>query len=205
MKLIKTYSFTLREILAELDGGEVDGGFFWGTNFKSEIQGVFGSSLADKLFADSPAFKSIGGTYAINTNAAKVLNKVSQIFKNRDSIYTSDDGTIADPAEQTLTAALNILNGTYSRYSAILDAYDATLVHLMDKIEETGTAENAVADMPQTGFPSGTDFGSYSSALTKTNTTRETDRDTPAERLSGLDKIENILRDWADEFRAIFA
>ena len=204
MKLIKTYSFKLREILGYLDNTTYSDfqGIFEGANFKTQISAFAGLNDSN-MFNDSPAFTVSGGVYSLKADAVKVLNRFSQLYADRDVIYTDDEGNISEPAKKALMAIYNVLNSTYDRYSAILAAYSATLPGIMGKIEEEGDSETAVADMPQTDFTPGTDFASYSSALTKIKTTRKTDRDTPAERLSGLQIINNILRDWADEFRVI--
>lgn len=98
---------------------------------------------------------------------------------------------------------VNIIVSTYPRYSVLLKAYTDKIANMMDKIESTALGATRFNDTPQDGG----DFASdpYTTNITETTGTSETDGGSPMQRLKELqDGYQNVLTVWSNEFDKIF-
>lgn len=114
-----------------------------------------------------------------------------------------DDDTLQLLFARKLNTMLNILNLTYDRYAALLDAYEDKKDKLLNPVESNSEGYNRYNDTPQDGGDFSDD--EHTTSIYQNGLKIEQEQMTPIERLRQIeDGYQNVLLDWSNEFRKLF-
>lgn len=153
-----------------------------------------------------------------NEHVVKMFNvlygrfyKHAFIKLDHEEIMSTDKGKVVE----NVINLLSLIEQTFPRYKATLDAYSSQAQTLLAKIKSTsGSGSNSTMlnkhnDTPQNVGSWDTD--TYTTDVNKTTTesqsqiVNETDKDTPIMRLNEIQTLyRNLIKDWTDEMERCF-
>lgn len=128
-------------------------------------------------------------------------------------VRTYADGYAQDPATEKeafddacisfTTNLFSMMNLTFPRYKAILDAYAAEKAHLLDVVKLESESLLRHNDAPQNeGDYSG---DAFTSDYTIASASQDTDHGTPMDRVHDIEvSYNNVIKDWLRDFASLF-
>ena len=195
------YNYSFNDVLELLENSTFNPWTDTGSNI---LKGIIEDNLSSSVMASLSEIGTLsGGTLTYASHIASLLDNVYRLHEQDYCVFVDLEAFAVMESKRFIVKMLTLINQTAPRYKKLLTLYQSEESKLLDGLSTQSTGIVKFNDTPQGSGDFSND--SYTTNITKTNSSTTTDVKTPMEKLKEIqDSYSDLLARWSEEISTLF-